>query len=563
MFRLKNFYVKHKNEVLYDCDFLNDSSNLELDAYTSLVLGENGSGKSYLLSLIADFVREYQNWISNGVHPSFSKYEVMKVTYILDGNVYELKNDQSGKDFLVNGMIAHKEELRFPNKILAMSFIVNDKFSYYSGGGSYEYMGVREAQNATYVDSVEKKIVTSIKEIFQDDRRIREFPAILKFAGFSPQFTFSYKLNVSKDKLRKIKPKSIINRMESLYRKDNSHSKHLSTSHIYPSSSKSSMDFKESRSNVIMKNRTSQYPNVSDSKEQDSITDQLKYIFLKTKLTDSDGPSEDGLSRYGNAYTNEQLKNTTVKYDRDFIQRVCEFVRIAGEVEYSEDKGIRFHFDLALEFVGSHFYTENVEIISFLEWLGYISKPKVELYKKEVLDFNTASSGEQNIIFTLLGLLAKGDVNSLVLIDEPELSLHPSWQMRYVSIINKICSLFPGCHCLMATHSHFMVSDLDPSNSSLIIVEKDKDSGVSRKCELVPYSTYAWSAENILYKIFGLRTTRNHYFEMEVTELLQLVSNRSDKLSDIKRLYKSLSSLVMDKHDPLVEVLAGVKKIFG
>ena len=50
-----------------------------------------------------------------------------------------------------------------------------------------------------------------------------------------------------------------------------------------------------------------------------------------------------------------------------------------------------------------------------------------------------------------------------------------------------------------------------------------------RACRLVDYDTYAWSAENILYEVFGLRTTRNYYFERDLRELLSLISKTRDK----------------------------------
>ena len=65
--------------------------------------------------------------------------------------------------------------------------------------------------------------------------------------------------------------------------------------------------------------------------------------------------------------------------------------------------------------------------------------------------------------------------NSIVLIDEPEISLHPNWQIKYISFLKKVFAEYNSCHFIIASHSHYMVSDLNPENSSLITVNVDEE----------------------------------------------------------------------------------------
>ena len=146
----------------------------------------------------------------------------------------------------------------------------------------------------------------------------------------------------------------------------------------------------------------------------------------------------------------------------------------------------------------------------------------------------------------------------MVLIDEPEISLHPNWQIKYISILKKVFADYKSCHFIIASHSHYMVSDLDPETASLITGNVDDD---GKHFETIDYSTYAWSAENILYNIFEVRTFRNYYFDMDVRALLDAVSNNKEEdRKRIRYLYDKLSKYILDEKDPLNRILDEAKE---
>ncbi|QRE25160.1 AAA family ATPase, partial [Flavobacterium psychrophilum] len=91
-------------------------------------------------------------------------------------------------------------------------------------------------------------------------------------------------------------------------------------------------------------------------------------------------------------------------------------------------------------------YSENVyeyELINILRRIGLIRTFEIQVYKKGGTPFNfsEASSGEANILSTLLSLVPLLKDNSLILIDEPEISLHPLWQSKYMTLSRKVCKL--------------------------------------------------------------------------------------------------------------------------
>ena len=74
------------------------------------------------------------------------------------------------------------------------------------------------------------------------------------------------------------------------------------------------------------------------------------------------------------------------------------------------------------------------------------------------LDLDSLSSGEQHEIVLLYDLLFRIKPNTLVLIDEPELSLHVVWQKRFLPDLLKIAEV-AQIDVLIATHSPYIVGD--------------------------------------------------------------------------------------------------------
>lgn len=90
-----------------------------------------------------------------------------------------------------------------------------------------------------------------------------------------------------------------------------------------------------------------------------------------------------------------------------------------------------------------------------------IDKDKGFIFKTnqdEVLKLTELSSGEQHEVVLLFELLFKAKENSLVLIDEPEISLHVVWQKAFLNDIKEIISL-QKIDIVIATHSPQIIND--------------------------------------------------------------------------------------------------------
>ena len=74
------------------------------------------------------------------------------------------------------------------------------------------------------------------------------------------------------------------------------------------------------------------------------------------------------------------------------------------------------------------------------------------------------SSGEQHEIVMFYDLIFKVEPNTLVMIDEPELSLHVTWQNKFINELKQIVQ-HSEFDVLIATHSSTIIG----KNSHLMV----------------------------------------------------------------------------------------------
>lgn len=80
--------------------------------------------------------------------------------------------------------------------------------------------------------------------------------------------------------------------------------------------------------------------------------------------------------------------------------------------------------------------------------------------KGDRLDLSGLSSGEQHELVLIFDLLFNTSENSLILIDEPELSLHISWQRKFLDDLKDITSLIK-LNVIVATHAPNVIEGYD------------------------------------------------------------------------------------------------------
>jgi predicted ATPase len=124
-------------------------------------------------------------------------------------------------------------------------------------------------------------------------------------------------------------------------------------------------------------------------------------------------------------------------------------------------------------------FERNYDINEIITLLLKFELIKLIDFRIEKLDFGwmslrLASSGEQCILLSLLGITANISDNTLILIDEPEISLHPEWQERYISLLMTIFRKYKYCLFVIATHSPQMISKLSPKGSYIYTIQNNE-----------------------------------------------------------------------------------------
>lgn len=199
---------------------------------------------------------------------------------------------------------------------------------------------------------------------------------------------------------------------------------------------------------------------------------------------------------------------------------------------------------------------EDLNYIYKLKQYDLVQATSVVFYKNgKQIASEEMSSGEFAMLSMVLSIsTAASDSHTLILIDEPELSLHPNWQMTIIDNLDRALK-DQVCHLLIATHSHMLVSDLPMNRSSVSQWEKDEDGNLI--ANRIGENTYGWSAEEVLLKVFKTATDRNRYFGERIAKLLEQMGNDTitkeavaDELNELQEISQHLSDV-----DPMKMVL--------
>ncbi len=119
--------------------------------------------------------------------------------------------------------------------------------------------------------------------------------------------------------------------------------------------------------------------------------------------------------------------------------------------------------DYSFEEVKQSFLLQIFKWEHFLRKTGAINEIRVYLRKdNKEINLYDASSGELNFISSLLFITTIIDDNTIVLIDEPENSLHPKWQKEFVEVLMSRFYLYQP-KVFIATHSVLIVTGAEIS----------------------------------------------------------------------------------------------------
>jgi len=248
------------------------------------------------------------------------------------------------------------------------------------------------------------------------------------------------------------------------------------------------------------------------------------------------------------------------------LEEIWPFIQALREFSVLKRRGrlrsgpVSYSIDFDLERFPTFFSEFDVaEMIDLGRRLRVISDTALIFTKsRQELRFSELSSGEQQVLGTVIRFVAELGENSVVVIDEPEVSLHPAWQRMYLPRLLETLEQFPHTHAIIATHSHFMVSDVSEKQASLTVA-----SGIpGSRFQSFDGDVYGRSPENILYRVFGIATTSNFYVERDLTKALRMISGVDDlDLLHLRSIYERLQVVDEPDNEALIEILDRIRTV--
>lgn len=165
----------------------------------------------------------------------------------------------------------------------------------------------------------------------------------------------------------------------------------------------------------------------------------------------------------------------------------------------------------------------------------------------EKFDINELSSGEKQLFLRTLAIKMLNPENSIILIDEPELSLHPKWQQQIVDVYKKIGK---NNQIIIATHSPHILGSVKKEN--IILLDRSDDGKIMIKTDEDLYDSYGQPTDRVLKDIMGLESTRNPKIFKLLEKAGELIDKNEYESEEFKNKYNELREMLGSKDEDLL-----------
>lgn len=190
------------------------------------------------------------------------------------------------------------------------------------------------------------------------------------------------------------------------------------------------------------------------------------------------------------------------------------------------------------------------------------------VYIKKRYDFfplESASSGELYLLTCGLFLnkfLEDNDTNlpKVILIDEPENSLHPKWQKKYIEYLIGFMGYNDKTKVIIATHSPFITMETGFYSSEISLFHIED--GILYKTD---HKNKNNNIEQVYYELFGVLTPKNRYLSDYCSKLVRDVAERKENYEVAKSDITAKRNVAFDEKQRafLNDVLALLEKVHG
>jgi len=164
----------------------------------------------------------------------------------------------------------------------------------------------------------------------------------------------------------------------------------------------------------------------------------------------------------------------------------------------------------------------------------------------KIFDINGLSSGEKQLFARALTLRMLRANNSIILVDEPEISLHPRWQQKILRVYERIGK---NNQVIIATHSPHILSACG-KESGFLLARENGQVKVYNHQQL--NSVYGKPVSVVLMDFMGLKSLRTPEVEQQFEELRQMVRDKKTDSEPFKRKMAALIDVVGEIDEDII-----------
>lgn len=174
----------------------------------------------------------------------------------------------------------------------------------------------------------------------------------------------------------------------------------------------------------------------------------------------------------------------------------------------------------------------------------------------EEFSINDLSTGEKTLVSKILFLYLNNINNKIILIDEPELSLHPSWQNKVLELYETF-AIENNCQIILATHSPHIIAS--SKNEYIRLLTKNKE---TKKIEIID-NLYAHGRDinSVLFDVMGEVLYRPDEYKNKIDNLYYVIEEEKDYEKSIE-LLEELKKDYGQKDRVIIEISMYIDMMF-
>ncbi len=160
------------------------------------------------------------------------------------------------------------------------------------------------------------------------------------------------------------------------------------------------------------------------------------------------------------------------------------------------------------------------------------------------------SSGQRLFSYIVINIIGAIRRNSLVLIDEPELFLHPTLEIAFIGMLKKLLASYRS-KALLATHSLVTVREL-PRSCVHVFEKRDDEVFINHP----PFETFGGDMQRISSYVFGDKSVSKPFETWIRQKLSEFDSAESliEGRSEVTLYFRSTSALAAFESGPSIKI---------